>query len=170
MQPVAEARDGTWTVGDAGEVDFVIRDGALHFGDVREYRGWTPALRRVEEEALELEFVGSGVTWEFTAHYHRGVLRVAQTKTVDLAEPGRYTVGSAGEVEVGVADGAPTLEEVTPAEGWEVSVDDESPEELTATFSREPLVSTFAARLDAGQLQIDIGYEVASPVPPDVGC
>lgn len=167
MRPVSEARDGTWTVGDAGEVDFQLREGALELGDVREYQGWMHALRRVDEGSIELEFVGSGVTWELTVHYQRGVLRVAQTKSIDLAEPGRYPVGSAGEVEVATADGAPSLAEVTPAEGWEVSVDDDDPEELTATFSHEPTVWTFTARVEAGQLQIDVGYEIASAVPPD---
>lgn len=167
MRPVSEARDGTWTVGDAGEVDFAVREGALELGDVREYRGWIHTLRRVDADAIELELVGSGVTWEFTAHYGRGVLRVAQTRSIDLAEPGRYPVGSAGEVEVALADGAPSLAEVTPAEGWDVAVDDDDPEELTATFSHQPTVWTFTARLDGGQLQVDVGYEIASPVPPD---
>lgn len=167
MRPVTEARDGTWTVGDAGEVDFQLRDGALELGDVREYAGWVHALRQVDESAIELELVGSGVTWDFAVHYQRGVLRVAQTRSRDLAEPGRYPVGSAGEVEVAVADGAPQLAEVSPAEGWQASVDDEDPEELTATFSHEPTVWTFTARVEAGQLQIEVGYEIASAVPPD---
>jgi hypothetical protein len=167
MRPVAEARDGTWTVGDAGEVDFQLRRGELALGDVREYPGWMHTLRQIDEGAIELEFVGSGVTWEFTAHYRRGVLRVAETKSLDLAQPGHYSVGSAGEVEVAVADGAPSLAEVSPAEGWDVSVDDTDPEELTATFSHHPTVWTFTARVEAGQLQIDLGYEIASPVPPE---
>lgn len=170
MQPAAEARDGTWTVGDAGEVDFQVRDGVLQLGDVREYAGWIHTLRRVDDDALEIEFIGSGVTWELTAHYHRNVLRVAQSKSIDLAEPGRYQIGSAGEVEVAVVDGAPQLEDASPAEDWEVSIDDTDPTELTATFSHPPVVWTFVARVDAGQLEVDIGYEVASTVPPDVSC
>ncbi|PSO51670.1 MAG: hypothetical protein BRC31_06230, partial [Actinobacteria bacterium QS_5_72_10] len=114
MRPVAEARDGTWTVGDAGEVDFQLRRGELALGDVREYPGWIHTLRQIDEGAIELEFVGSGVTWEFTAHYRRGVLRVAETKSLDLAQPGHYSVGSAGEVEVAVA-GSP-LARLTPIE------------------------------------------------------
>lgn len=169
MKPALEARDGTWTVGDAGEVDFVIRDGVLRLGDVREYPGWTQALRQVDQHALEVEFVGSGVTWEFAAHYAHGVLRVAQTRSIDLAEPGRYPLGSAGEVEVALADGALSMEEASPADGWEVSVDEDDPGVLTATFSSDPVVWTFAARLDGGQLQVDIGYEVASPVGQNLG-
>lgn len=170
MQPAAEARDGTWTVGDAGEVDFQIRHGTMQLGDVREYPGWVHTLRRVDDGALEIEFIGSGITWEFTAHYDRNVLRVAQSKSIELAEPGRYQLGSAGEVEVAVVDGAPQLEEASPAEDWEASVDDADPAELTATFSHPPVVWTFAARVDAGQLQVDVGYEVTSTVPPDVNC
>lgn len=170
MHPAAEARDGTWTVGDAGEVDFQIRQGVLQLGDVREYPGWIHTLRRVDDDTLELEFVGSGITWEFTAHYNRNVLRVAQSKSIDLAEPGHYQIGSAGEVEVAVVDGAPQLEDASPADGWEVAIDDANPAELTATFSHQPVVWTFAARVDAGQLEVDVGYEVASTVPPDVNC
>lgn len=167
MRTETEARDGVWTVGDAGEVHFNIRDGALELGEVIDYQGWAHTLRRVDADAIELELIKGGVTWEFTAHYQREVLRVGIVKSIDLAEPGRYAAGAAGEVEVAENDGALTLERVVPSSGWEVTVADDDPTYLKATFTRSAVTWTFIARLDGGQLQIDSGYEVASQVVPD---
>lgn len=167
MRTETEARDGVWTVGDAGEVHFVLRDGVFQLGEVIDYQGWLHALRRVDDDAIELEFVGGAVSWEFAAHYHQGTLRVAVWRSLDLAEPGRYDLGAAGSVEMAQADGALSLEEVAPTEGWDSSVDSDDPTDLRVTFRRGQVTWTFAGRLDSGQLQVDSGYEVASPVPPD---
>ncbi len=52
----AELRDGVWTVGDAGEVEFALENGVLSLVDVRPATGWAVEIDEEAADEIEVEF------------------------------------------------------------------------------------------------------------------
>ncbi len=167
MLDITEARDGIWTIADAGEVSFRIRRGAIELLDASHREGWFHTLRRTEPDRLEVEFLKGGEEYEFEARYDNGVLTIAIEHELQPAEPGRYQVGPAGEVEIGLEEGALTLVDAQANPGWRMEIDEEGGEEVEVEFSRGAIEWDFEAEVDGGVLEVEIEAEVSGPVTPD---
>lgn len=167
METQIEPRDGAWRLGEAGEVEFLIRDGALDFIDARDTSGWTHTIGRNTGEAIEVQFLKGEVEWAFAAYYDQGQLEVRVQQEHEPAEPGTYTLGSAGEVEIGLEDGALSLVDTSPNVGWHQDIVTDTSERIEVAFSQGGVEWRLTATLEAGLLTVKSQCVVAGPVTPD---
>ena len=161
-----ELRDGTWEVGEAGKVTFIIESGALRLMAVDPNAGWSPDVVHETSQRIEVEFRSGTEERVFEARYANGILRIEIEAEDDEAKPGRYTVGDAGEVEVDIEDGQLRLVEVATNPGWAMTVDAECPDEIEVEFRQGALEWEFEAELSKrGRLEIDLEMELEGPYP-----
>ena len=158
--PGTAAQSGTWTVGDAGEVEFGVENGALSLVEVRPSPGWTERLEERGSDEIEVDFFRDNVEWQFTADTDAGGLDVDTDQTINGAQAGVYRVGDAGEVEFRPEGGALALGDVSENPGWTSRVVEQSPEEIEVDFGRGNARQQFTAELDDGQLQVSVDQQV----------
>lgn len=87
--------------------------------------------------------------------------------TADAGEAtaGRWAVGEAGEVEFTLDGGTLDLVDAAPAEGWELTLDEEAADEIEITFRRGGETHRFEVQVDDGRLEIEIDREI-DPAEP----
>lgn len=71
-----EPRDGVWTVGDAGEVEFASENGSLSLVEARPASGWTERVEEQGPEEIEVDFFRDNLRYQFTAEIDDGQLEV----------------------------------------------------------------------------------------------
>ncbi len=89
------------------------------------------------------------------------------------AEPGTWRIGDAGTVTFSVSDGALSLDDVTPADGWEVTEEEVDDDEIDVDFERSGETYEFQVDLEDGGtvLKVDIDHDIddADPGTFDLG-
>lgn len=133
---VDELRDGVWQIGEAGEVDFAVTDGALSLSGVRPAEGWQHQVSDDKDDDIEVHFTRGNARWKFEVEIDGSTMQIAKEVTLTGTDGGTYRVGSAGEVEVspGRGDAAVTLGEVTSGEGWNATTREESSTDIEVEF------------------------------------
>lgn len=161
----AEVRDGVWAVGDAGEVEFAVENGALQLVDARPSDGWRMDIDEQAPDEIEVDFERGNVEWEIEIETDGNRLEIEIDQDIDPAEAGAYEIGNAGIVEVSLGDAGLSLIEATPNEGWDYVIDEESSEEIEVEFTSGDVKWDFDAEYDDGVLDIEIDQEIVGPVP-----
>lgn len=94
---------------------------------------------------------------------------------VDLTEaiPGTWPVGDAGTVTFAIVDGALELEDATAADGWQLDIDEQEPDEIEVDFRRGDVEWEIEIELEDGgtilEIEIDQDMERAAPGSYDIG-
>jgi frataxin-like iron-binding protein CyaY len=165
----AEVRDGVWAVGNAGEVEFAVEDGALELADARPNDGWRMDIDEQAPDEIEVDFERGNVEWEIEIEISGNELEIEIDQDIEPAQAGAYEIGNAGVVEISLDDTGLGLADVSANEGWDFVVDEETPEEIEVEFTTTSGESTikwdFDAELDDGVLDIEIDQEITGPIP-----
>ena len=157
--------DGTWQVGEAGSVTFHVEDGVLRLDGVDPVTGWTPTVRDASRDRLEVALRRGREQRTLEARYDGAVLRI-EVEHDDDADPGRFSVGSAGEVEVAVDGGELRLVEVATNPGWTMEIDTDRGRTVDVGFRRGEMHWDFEAELaDSGRLGIETELALEGPYP-----
>lgn len=165
-ESVLELRDGTWPVGEAGEVEFTVVDAdRLELVEARVADGWTETDRETEEDEIEVDFRRDNVEWKIQVEIDDGVLEIEIDQDIDGADPGTYTVGLAGTVEFSHENGRLTLIEAAPNGGWTHAVEEEDDDDIEVKFRRDNVMWDFQVDLDDGQIDVDIDFEIEGQFP-----
>ncbi len=158
--------DGTWQVGEAGSVTFHVEDGALRLDAVDPTTGWTPTVVAEEGDRVEVALRRGREQRALEARYDGATLRIGVEHDDDDADPGRFSVGSAGEVEVAVDGGELRLVEVATNPGWTMDIDTDRGRTVDVGFRRDEMLWDFEAELAAsGRLAIETELALEGPYP-----
>lgn len=162
----AEIRDGVWTVGDGGEVEFNFRNGALEFVDARPNSGWQVEVDDQSSDEIEVYFRQDNVEWKIEIETDdSNTAEIEIDQEIRGARDGVYEVGNAGEVEFTNEGGRLTLVDARANEGWNVVIDEEDADEIEVDFTRENVRWDFDAEIDDGRLDVDIQQDITGPIP-----
>jgi hypothetical protein len=161
----AEVRDGVWTVGDGGEVEFAFENGSLAFVDARPNEGWQVEIDEQDSDEIEVDFRQGGVEWTIEIETDGNNAEIEIDQTIEPAEAGTYEIADAGVVEFTSDGSALALVDARANEGWNVVVDEQTPEEIEVEFARDNVDWDFDAELDDGVLDIEIDQEITGPIP-----
>lgn len=162
---LVEARDGTWRLGEAGEVEFTATGGRLDLVEVRPEPGWDVIEREVDDDEIEVDLRRGEVTWQLEVELDDGLLEIEVDENIRGAQPGTFAIGDAGEVTFTDDDGRLTLVDVTAAEGWEVIVDDDGGDEIEVDLVRDGARWDVEIERDDGRIDVDIHLTVRGPAP-----
>jgi hypothetical protein len=91
-----------------------------------------------------------------------------QGEVVDasVAEPGTWQVGDAGTVTFSLADGALVLDDVSPADGWDVTEQEADDDEIDVDLERDGEKYEFRVELEDGTiLEVDIDHDIDDAEP-----
>ncbi len=161
-----ELRDGRWPLGEAGAVDFAVREHGLELVAVEPNPGWRQKVKRRDPHRLKVELDDGTEEWELDARYQNGVLTVEVEHEIEPATAGRYQVGDAGEVEIAFTDGRIELLDSAANEGWLLRVDKQKPKDVEVEFHQGAVKWEFEAEVDGRELEVEIEGRVRGPFPP----
>lgn len=134
---VDELRDGTWQVGDAGEVEFALEGGALSLTEVRPAEGWQHRVADEQPDEIEAHFTRDATDWKFEVELDAETMEISKELEIEQAEGGTYQVGSAAEVSFDTDGSTVTLGDVRTNDGWTVVKQDESTDDIEIDFSND---------------------------------
>lgn len=157
---VDEVRDGKWQVGEAGELTFTLENGALTLGEVRAADGWEHRVTDEQADEIEVHFTGGVGEWKFEAELEKGNLQISKQLKIRDASSATVTVGSAATLKLTVNDGTLSVSEVAPAEGWGITKQDESPDEVELDFENGSAKAEFEAEFDRGVVSVEISQKM----------
>lgn len=160
-----ELRDGTWPVGDAGEVEFTADGGQLTLVEVRPADGWTETDRDIESDEIEIDFQRGNVEWRIEVELKDGVLEIEIDQDIDGADPGVYTVGLAGTVEFAMANGGLNLVETTANDGWTYTVEEQESDDIEVDFRMGNVTWDLNVDLDDGEIDVEVDFEIEGSYP-----
>lgn len=163
--PQDEIRDGTWRVDGAGTVRFSFTDGGVELGEVSPNSGWDQRVAEESDDGLEVRFTREDTDWKFQAGVDGGQAEISTGRDIQPAEAGSYMVGDAAEVGFSSEGGTLTLDNVDARDGWRVTEQDESSDEIELEFARGNLTAEFEAELSDGQINLETSRKVSGPVP-----
>ncbi|MGF2949258.1 hypothetical protein [Microbacterium alcoholitolerans] len=163
---VDEARDGTWQVGDAGEVDFTAQNGSLSLGEVRPADGWEQRIADEQPDEIEVHFTQGDQEWKFEVEADDGGLQISKQLKIRNASSAEFQVGSAATLTF-TADGSTlSVADLTPASGWTVVKQDESADDIELGFrnSAGDGEAEFEAETDRGNVKVEISQKMRGPI------
>lgn len=163
--PYGELRDGLWSVGPAGDVEFTVTGSdTLELVQATANEGWAIAEQEVESDKVDVDFRRGPVRFQFEVEVDDGILELEIDQDIDPAQPGTFSVGEAGTVEVDVQDGRLVLGEVTLTDGWTEVKRAVEADDIELDFRREGdgffELWEFHADLDNGTLEVEVDYEL----------
>lgn len=164
---VDELRDGTWQVGDAGEVEFALANGALSLTEVRPADGWQQRVSDEKADEIEVHLTRDTTDWKFEVELDADNLEISKELEIKQAEGGTYRVGSAGEVSYDTDGTTVTLNDVRPSQGWTVTKRDESSDDIEIDFRNDDTGGSaeFEAEADDGAVELEISQKLTGPIP-----
>lgn len=178
-----EERDGTYAVGDGGEVEFERTDQGLRLVEARPNPGWTTEINDRGPEDIDVEFRRDNVEWQFDAEIDDGGILLVDPADRDMVDrddnyddgggqatgggqagdrDGAYTVGNGGEVEFVREGNSLRLVEARPNPGWDPLVNDRGPEDVGVEFRKGNVEWQFDAEIEDG------GILVVDPADKDI--
>lgn len=155
---VDEIRDGVWQVGEAGEVEFAAKDGALSLTDVRPADGWQQRVADERPDEIEVHFTKGDQEWKFEVESEASGLQISKELKIRGGGGGASTVGSAATLTLNVDGSKVSVSDVNPASGWEMVKQDESADDVELGFRNESTGGTaeFEAEADGSGVKIEI--------------
>ncbi len=157
--------DGVWAVGDAGTVEFVLRDGQLELVEVLANDGWRVSIDERSPDEIEVDFERDNLEYEIEIEYENGILEIEIDLDIDPAEAGSFEIGPAGVVTVSVVDGRVVLDDLAVAEGWTVVEQDTDDGEVEVELRQGNMEWEFEAEFDDGRLEVEIDFEIEGQFP-----
>ena len=163
---VAELRDGTWQVGNAGEVEFTLSGGKLALTEVRPADGWQHRVSDEKANEIEVHFTRDAMEWKFeveTGHE----LEISKELKIGKASPGTYQVGDAASVTFTSDGSGVTLGDVQVADGWAVTKRDVKDHQIELEFRNQGTggKAEFEAKFHGGALRVEIDQKMTGPLP-----
>jgi hypothetical protein len=158
------AEPGTWPVGDAGTVTFDVVEGALTLEGYQAADGWTATVDEEESDEIEVDFTRDAQRWEFEVEIDDGRLEVEIRLDDTDASAGSYDLPDGGSFAFD-ANGALTLTDVSPGEGWTVTEQEQESDELEIDLRNEDRRVDVEVELDDGRIEVELDYEVVGPLP-----
>lgn len=164
---VDELRAGTWQVGEAGEVEFALDNGALSLTEVRPSEGWQQRVADEKPDEIEVHFTQDTTDWKFEVELDDADLEISKELEIKQAEGGTYQVGDAGEVSFTVDDSTVTLVNVRTNNGWTVTKQDDSTDDIEIDFTNTGTGASaeFEAEIDDGAVELEIDQKLTGPIP-----
>lgn len=163
---LTEAVPGTWPVGDAGTVTFSIRDGALALDEVTPADGWDYFIDEQDAEEIEVDFRRDDEQWEIEIELDDGrtTLEVEIRRDIRDAQPGSYDLGEAGTFTFAVEGGVLHLTDLTPADGWSVTEQEEESDSIDLELRADNREVDVEVERDDGRIELEIDLKVVGPV------
>ncbi|MFB8386887.1 hypothetical protein ACFC3F_07085 [Microbacterium sp. NPDC055910] len=164
---VDELRDGTWQVGDAGEVEFSLQNGSLALVEVRPADGWQQRISDEDSDEIEVYFTRDNTRWKFEVELERGTMEISQELKITRGAGGTYPVGSAAVVAFDTDGSTLTLGSVDVSDGWAIVKQDESADDIELDFRNDGTNGSaeFEAELEDGGVDIEISQKLTGPIP-----
>ncbi len=153
---VDEVRDGTWQVGDAGEVEFAAEGGSLSLAEVRPSDGWQQRVTDEKPDEIEVHFAQGDQEWKFEVESERGTLQISKELTIRNGASGDFTIGSAATLTLVVDGSTISVSDITPASGWSTMKQDESPDDVELDFRNDSTGGTAEFEAEAGSTGVKI--------------
>ena len=157
----SRARDGTWNVGDAGEVEIRLERGALGLVAARPAAGWRASAAEEGPDAVEVGFARGEDRWTFRAAVAGGELAITMSGRRRGAGSGTYAVGDAGTIVAGARPGGLALASASTG-GWSVSTTTRN-ERGEVVLRRGPATWRLAAVGRGDVLDLDWDFDVRGP-------
>lgn len=163
---VDELTDGTWQVGEAGEVEFALQDGALSLTEVRPADGWQQRVAGEDPDEIEVHLTRDATDWKFEVEVD-GDMEISKELEIKGAESGTYQVGDAAEVSFDTDGSTVSLGDVRTNDGWAVTKQDESTDDIEIDFRNDGTGASaeFEAEVDGGQVGLEIDQKLTGPIP-----
>lgn len=163
---VDEVRDGTWQVGDAGEVEFTAQNGNLSLTEVRPAAGWQQRVTDEKASELEVHFTRDNQEWKFEVEVENGTTQISKELTIRNGQGGDFQVGSAATVTLDTAGGKLSVSNIAPADGWSTQKQDESPNDVELGFRNTDGDGTaeFEAETGSDGVKIEISQKLRGPI------
>lgn len=162
-----ELRDGTWRIGEAGEVEFALQDGALSLTEVRPSDGWQQRVADENPEEIEVHLTRDTTDWKFEVEQDGATLEISKELGITDAEGGTYRVGDAGEVSFAADGETVTLGEVRINDGWTITKQNENTDDIEIDFTNDDTGATaeFETEFDNGSVGLEIDQKLTGPIP-----
>lgn len=164
---VDELQDGTWQVGEAGEVEFVLDSGALSLTEARPAEGWQQRVADEKPDEIEVHFTQDTTDWKFEVELDDNDFEISKELEIKQAEGGTYQVGSAAEVSFDADGSTVTLGDIRTNEGWTVTKQDESSDDIEIGFTNTGTGASaeFEAEIDDGAVELEVSQKLTGPIP-----
>jgi len=75
-QDIDDGEPGTYTVGEAGTVEFALQGGALALVEVLPNEGWTSEVDEASDDDIEVDFRRENVTYDFDVELDDGTIDI----------------------------------------------------------------------------------------------
>ncbi|BDZ39768.1 hypothetical protein [Microbacterium suwonense] len=163
---VDEIRDGTWQVGDAGEVEFTAEGGSLSLTEVRPSDGWQQRVTDEKPDEIEVHFTQGDQEWKFEVESERGTLQISKELTIRNGASGDFTIGSAATLTLTVDGSTISVADLVPGSGWSTVKQDESPDDVELDFRNDSTGGTaeFEAETGSTGVKIEISQKLRGPL------
>ncbi|WP_155892826.1 hypothetical protein [Intrasporangium chromatireducens] len=163
---VTEVRTGTWDVGDAGQVQFAVRQGQLQLLAATPASGWQQAQPpTTQPDAIEVVFGAPlGTKWTFQVQLSGSTMQITKQKTVAKAADGSYPVGAAGSVDFISSGSQLKLTNVAPEGGWSVTQRQSSPTSISVSFKQAAGTAQFTAAMSGTDVTVTTSQQLSGPV------
>lgn len=163
---VDEIRDGTWQVGNAGEVEFTVQNGALSLTEVRPADGWQQRISDEKPDEIEVHFTQGDQEWKFEVESENGTLQISKELKIRNGASGDFQIGSAATLTLTVDGTTISVSDVMPASGWTTIKQDESPDDIELDFRNESTGGTaeFEAEVESSGVKIEISQKLRGQI------
>lgn len=160
-----QARAGTWSVADAGSVEFQTEGGALKLVSADAKSGWKQRVAAQTAKEIEVHFTKGDTDWKFEAEADSDGLEISRERGTQPAKDGSYQVLEAATVAFSSNGNSLKLDKVTPSEGWQESTRDVSTDDIEIDFTKGSATAEFEVEIDRGQIKLELNQKVTGPTP-----
>jgi hypothetical protein len=162
---VTGLHDGTWLVGDAGQVDFRLAGGTLELSNAQPATGWTKQVPVKTPQQIEVRFLQDATTWTFDVAVKGNSMTIVKEQSVTDAQPGAYGVADAGSVSWTTTSGSLAPQAVESEAGWQVTAQQASTSAIDVSFAQGARTASFAARTTGGSVVVTTRASLTGPTP-----
>jgi hypothetical protein len=148
---------GAWPVGDAGVVEFDLRDGDLVLLGVVAAEGWAVSIEEDDTDELEVAFTRGQERWRLEAELDDELdLQIAYDHPD--APHGAHSIGDAGSFALGVSGDRLELTRLDVADGWQLIERDEDDDGFELELRRDERRFQVEVELNDGRAELVIHY------------
>lgn len=163
---VTEIRDGTWDVGDSGQVQFKFSNGQLELLSADPAGGWQQEPPVTSANAIEVRFTQAlGTTWTFRVQVSGPTMQITKAQTIAKAGDGSYAVGGAGSVSFLTSNSQLKLTNVAPENGWTVTNQQASATSIAVSLKHAQGTADFTATKSGADVKVATSQQLSGPVP-----
>lgn len=167
---VDELRDGTWKIGDAGEVEFTVQGRQLSLTEVRPAEGWQHRVDADDDDEFDVYFTRGNVEWKFEVEVDDDddddAFNIKKELKVRQASAGEYRVGSAGVVAFSLNGSTLKLDSATASPGWRITDREEDSDKVEVDFEDDRNgEAEFEVDTHGGGVEVEIRQKREGPLP-----